>query len=238
MLPQARHDNLLVQEVQDEIIVYDQARHRMHRLNSTAANVWRSCDGTRTIGELSDLLSVGPAQGPDKEPAQHIREEIVWLALGKLEKAHLLQGKLESRATPGQEARDPSRRRWMRRMAVAGGAMLALPVISSLNAPTPVLAQSPGGGGGGGGGGDDDDSHLVEVALGTGIVAGLAGSGGAAGGATSCQDRCDDVVAKYCPLLARDKARKVCYTCCIQAGADTKKWSACTDSVISGCKAK
>ncbi len=58
MQPQARQDKLLVQEVGDELVVYDQKRHVAHSLNRTAALVWQNCDGQRTVADLAALLGL------------------------------------------------------------------------------------------------------------------------------------------------------------------------------------
>jgi len=47
-LPQARSEDLVIQDIGDEVLVYDLTRHKAHCLNRTAALVWRKCDGTRT----------------------------------------------------------------------------------------------------------------------------------------------------------------------------------------------
>ena len=55
MTPVARHDNLLTQDVAGELVVYDQTRQRVHRLNQTAATIWRSCDGKTSIADMEML---------------------------------------------------------------------------------------------------------------------------------------------------------------------------------------
>src|SRR2546423_15689116 len=42
--PRARDARLVIQELPDELLVYDLERHRAHSLNRTAALVWRHCD--------------------------------------------------------------------------------------------------------------------------------------------------------------------------------------------------
>ena len=41
----ARHDELVVQELPDEVLVYDLRKHKAHCLNQTAAFVWNHCNG-------------------------------------------------------------------------------------------------------------------------------------------------------------------------------------------------
>ena len=132
MTPQARHDRLVIQEVGDETIVYDEQRNHIHRLNQTAALVWRHCDGRRTPGDLAQALQ-------DRIGAP-VTEEMVWLALYRLEKEHLLQERLVRPETGAQI----TRRQMLRKAALVGGATLLLPVVQSMAAPTPAMALSVG----------------------------------------------------------------------------------------------
>lgn len=135
MFPQAREEKLLVQEVGDELVVYDQKRHRAHRLNATAARIWRRCDGRTGVAELAATL---------EEAGLPTKEDLVWLALDRLEKADLLR---EPVVRP-EGAREISRRKVLQRLGLAGLAFL-LPAVTSITAPVPAMAQYGGGGGGG-----------------------------------------------------------------------------------------
>jgi Coenzyme PQQ synthesis protein D (PqqD) len=128
MLPNSRRQNLLIQEVGAELVVYDQERHRVHRLNPTTAEVWRLCDGRTTIAEIVTLL-----KSNGKIPAS---ESMVWLALGRLQKAHLLQDRLRMPARIGISRREA--------MAIGLGSAAAflLPGCQSVTAPTPQEAQA------------------------------------------------------------------------------------------------
>ena len=55
-LPQARKEELLVHDLDDETLVYDLKRHRAHSLNRSAALVWRHCDGRTTLDGMAELL--------------------------------------------------------------------------------------------------------------------------------------------------------------------------------------
>src|SRR5262245_14317764 len=83
MRPDARREQLLLQEVGEEFVVYDLQRHRVHQLNRSAALVWRSCDGHKTVADLTKLLKM------ELDPAAD--EAIVWKALDGLGKARLLR---------------------------------------------------------------------------------------------------------------------------------------------------
>ena len=49
LLPRARHDRLVVEQIGDEILIYDTVNNCAHTLNRTAALVWKLCDGKRTV---------------------------------------------------------------------------------------------------------------------------------------------------------------------------------------------
>lgn len=49
-------DGLDVHEVEDGLVVYHADTDRVHYLNSTAAVVLSLSDGTRTVGELAELV--------------------------------------------------------------------------------------------------------------------------------------------------------------------------------------
>jgi hypothetical protein len=119
-LPQARHDELFVEQMDEELLVYDAKYQCAHRLNATAAWVWRRCDGQRSVQEATQMLS--------DELQRPLDEELVWLSLDTLDQAHLL-------LTPIQRphgAIDDSRRALIQKLAYAGGLMFLLPAITPL----------------------------------------------------------------------------------------------------------
>ena len=56
-LPIARQEQLIIEEILDETIIYDLRRNRAHSLNRTAAFVWRHCDGRTGVRALARLLA-------------------------------------------------------------------------------------------------------------------------------------------------------------------------------------
>ncbi len=123
LMPRAREDELVVEELQDETLVYDLKRHKARCLNRTAALVWRRCDGRTTVAEVAALL-----ENELKIPAD---ESVVWMALDRLGKAHLLR---EQVTLPADRARY-SRRAVLRTLGRVAGISLVLPVIESIVAP-------------------------------------------------------------------------------------------------------
>ena len=56
-MPQARRSGLIIQEVDSEILIYDQNTDKAHCLNQTAANVWKYCDGETTLADARMVRS-------------------------------------------------------------------------------------------------------------------------------------------------------------------------------------
>ena len=56
MTPESRKDQLLTQRVGDELVIYDERTHAAHRLNPTAALVWRLADGERSVTDSASNL--------------------------------------------------------------------------------------------------------------------------------------------------------------------------------------
>ena len=127
ILPHARRDGLVVQEMKDEVLVYDLERHEARCLNATAANVWQHCDGKTTVADMTAQLARDFNLPHD--------EEIVLLALDQLGRDRLL---VEAVKRPASER--ISRRKMMRTAGIA--AAVALPLITSIVAPTAVQAGS------------------------------------------------------------------------------------------------
>lgn len=126
LFPSARTKGLVVQEVPNEVLVYDLETDKAHCLNETAAAVWRACDGNRSVREIAD--SVGLTLGKE------VSDDLVWLAIDQLNEHGLLQRNVETKFN-GQ-----SRREALKKIGIAS--MVALPIIASLAAPKSVLAST------------------------------------------------------------------------------------------------
>lgn len=122
-LPQARTDNLVIRELDDETLVYDMERDEAHCLNQTAAMVWKECDGRTTVTQAARALK--------KELDAPVDADLIWLAVKQLQRFHLVE-------TPTNSP-DVSRRKLMLKYAPA---ILSLPVIMSISAPTPAQTAS------------------------------------------------------------------------------------------------
>ncbi|MEN3336011.1 MAG: hypothetical protein V7641_5376 [Blastocatellia bacterium] len=124
----ARRQGLVVQELPDEVLMYDLKRHKAHCLNRTAAFVWNHCDGQTPVDEIAKLM--------ETEWRTPVSEDAVWLALEQLSKADLLEERI---ILPTAKA-GLSRRSAVRRLGF--GAMLAVPVVMSLVSPAAAQASS------------------------------------------------------------------------------------------------
>ena len=80
--PVARQSGLVVQEMPDEVLVYDMQSNKAHCLNGSAALVWKSCDGSKSVADIvRDFEATG-----DK-----VTEDFVWLAIDQLNENNLLE---------------------------------------------------------------------------------------------------------------------------------------------------
>jgi hypothetical protein len=119
-------EGLVIEEFADEVLVYDLRRHKAHCLNSTAALVWRRCDGQTTVAEVAEALQ--------KELRLPAGEAVVWMALDRLARAQLLMARV---TVPESQARR-TRRELMR----AAGISFLVPVVESIVAPHAAEAAS------------------------------------------------------------------------------------------------
>ena len=121
--PVARQTGLVVQEMPDEVLVYDMDTNKAHCLNQSAAMVWRSCDGTNSV---LDIVREFEATGGGK-----VTEDFVWLAIDQLSEKGLIANEIAPRFA-GQ-----SRRQVLKTIGLAS--VVAVPLIASLVAPQNAL---------------------------------------------------------------------------------------------------
>lgn len=122
--PVARKSGLVVQEVPDELLVYDLDNNKAHCLNKTAALVWKSCDGSKSIADIARIVG--------KDSSGSVTDDFVWLAIDQLSESKLLEQ--EMRASFGQ-----SRREVIKKIGLA--TMVGLPIIASLVAPNAAFGS-------------------------------------------------------------------------------------------------
>lgn len=126
--PKSFVEEIVVQELKGEMLIYNLKTNKACCLNETSALVWQLCDGTRSISEISRTIS----------QKQNIAfgDDLVWLALDILNEADLL-------AESGEfvpESPDLSRREMIRKVGLTS--MVALPIVTALTAPAAAAASS------------------------------------------------------------------------------------------------
>jgi hypothetical protein len=123
--PTARKTGLVVQEVPNEVLVYDLETNKAHCLNSTASIVWKACDGKNSV---TDIASIVASQSGAK-----ISDDLVWLAIDQLNENSLLESEVKT------EFAGRSRRDAIKKIGMAS--MIALPIVASLTAPKSAMAS-------------------------------------------------------------------------------------------------
>jgi Coenzyme PQQ synthesis protein D (PqqD) len=124
----ARRRDIVEQTSENEILIYDLQANKMYCLNETSAQIFRLCDGAHSVGEISRKLTAKL-----KNP---VSEDLVWLAIEQLKQNELLTGGAEI----STKFEKMSRREIVKKIGF--GAMIALPIVSSLVAPTAASASS------------------------------------------------------------------------------------------------
>ncbi len=126
--PKSRKDNLVIQELDGEVLIYDLQNDKAFCLNVTSALVWQACNGDKSVAEISDWV------GEKLNTANN--EDLVWLALDQLKKQKLI----EDNAEVSNYFEGLSRREVIKKIGL--GSMIALPIVTSLIAPTAAYAAA------------------------------------------------------------------------------------------------
>src|SRR5436305_2743168 len=129
--PLARTDEVVTEDVDDEVITYDERTDVACRLNRTAALVWRKCDGKHTVEDLVRVL--------EADLGDIANEDLVLVTLDYLSEHRLLESGYVRRDETSSRL---SRRRLIQRAGAVGVAAAVLPMVFSVVAPTPAAAMS------------------------------------------------------------------------------------------------
>lgn len=124
--PKARRENLVIQELPEETLVYDLKTNAAHCLNKTAALVWKNCDGKNSIAEIAGLL--------EDNFGNSVENDFVRLAIDQLDERNLLAEKSSNHFDL------PDRRALIKKIGLATA--LVLPVIASLTVPADASAAN------------------------------------------------------------------------------------------------
>lgn len=129
--PKAKTANIVIQESDKELLIYDLNTNRILMLNETAGFVWKNCDGANSTRDIAYKMA--------KAYRQEVSEEFVVLAINSISK----EGLIEKNDLP--EISRSTRRQMIRQTGLA--TMIALPLITTMTAPTAANAQSASCGG-------------------------------------------------------------------------------------------
>jgi hypothetical protein len=126
----ARTTNIAVQETPGELLIYDNEAQKAYCLNETASYIWKNCDGSKSISDLSKMVA--------KQFDVAYNEDFVWLAIDQLKKDSLL----DESVTVAPRFEGLSRREVIKRVGLA---VAVFPIVASLSlnaqdAPSGVCA--------------------------------------------------------------------------------------------------
>lgn len=121
-LPKSRNENILVQNLDNEILIYDLITNKAFCLNETSSKIYQHCDGKTSFDDLRRKYN--------------FTDDIIFLALDGLK----LETLLDDNSKYISPFADLSRREVIRKVGL--GTMIALPIVSSIVAPSAVMAAS------------------------------------------------------------------------------------------------
>lgn len=126
--PISRKEKIVVQELENEVLIYDLKINKAYCLNETSRFVWQLCDGNNSVSGMSRSLS--------RKLKTDVGEDLIWLSLDQLKQNNLLEKSDEVEIDFG----GLNRRQIIRKIGFAS--LVTLPVIASVVAPNAVSAQS------------------------------------------------------------------------------------------------
>lgn len=129
LFPVARKDDLVIQELQNELLVFDTRTNKAHCLNQTAASVWKFCDGKNSVSDINKLFG--------ENIGAKVSDNLIWLAIDQLNERELFENKLETKFA------GRNRREVLKKIGLA--TVIALPIVASITAPTAALAVACSG---------------------------------------------------------------------------------------------
>jgi hypothetical protein len=124
----ARRNDVVVEAVIDEVLIYDQRADVAHCLGDIAALVWRTCEGGATLGQIAEQIIAHDLAGSSDDAT-----ELADTAVSELVEKGLVEAS-------GVGARAVSRRQALRRMAGVGAAAVMAPLVVSAAVPNSAAA--------------------------------------------------------------------------------------------------
>lgn len=120
IVPKSRSANILQQEINEGIMIYDLDKNTAYSLNETSTIIYKYCDGKTTFEDI--------------KKNHQFSDDLIYFALDQLNANNLLED-YDSKHFAGM-----SRREVIRKIGLAS--MVALPMISYLVAPQAAAAAS------------------------------------------------------------------------------------------------
>lgn len=121
-LPKVRNQNIVIQELDGEILIYDLEINKAYCLNETSSIIYQNCDGKTDFAEL--------------KTNHNFSDELISFALEQLDEENLL----EKDAGFISPFKGFSRREVIKKIGLSS--MVTLPFIASIIAPQAINAQS------------------------------------------------------------------------------------------------
>ena len=121
MNPKHRTNNLVIQETETELLIYDLTENKAFCLNESSSIIWQSCDGQKSFEEIAKQTQ--------------IPQEFVWVAIEEFNKSNLLADKMTTPLPKDNQ----SRRKVLLKLATTA---IALPFMTSIIAPRAIHAAS------------------------------------------------------------------------------------------------
>ncbi len=131
--PKTRSTQILVEELVDELLVYDVEANQVRLFERPCRSSLTLCDGERTVSEIARALNT------DLDP--EAAETLVWTALDQFAEKHLLE-EVEDQPLEELKPEGMTRRQMLLRLSLVVG---LLPLVDSIVSPEAALAQSIGG---------------------------------------------------------------------------------------------
>jgi hypothetical protein len=129
-----KRDQLVVEELGTELMIYDQKRNQAFCLNQKAAFVWQHCDGQTTVAAIAAKM--------EQSLGEPVDEKVVEFALQSLAQDGLLEPANSLFVATGMTRRDLIQKVGVR-------AAVALPLVTALLVATPKAHASGTSSGGG-----------------------------------------------------------------------------------------
>ncbi len=86
--PLSRREEVVVEETDDEVLIYDLRKDKTFRLNKVSSLIWTLSDGSKTVPEITAAVS--------EKLNSPVDEKLVGTALEHLKKADLILGSQEA----------------------------------------------------------------------------------------------------------------------------------------------